>query len=644
MKAAWYARRLLAMSPAEIIGRTRRASRLFAWKRGWGVPRAGRPCATLRQNTMPVPAVERENDFFETALIAEAQAALRGEWRFFGCNGVREDPIDWSRDPLSGTRAPQRFSFSIDHRNYALVGDVKYTWEKNRLHEATILAAGYTLTGDARFAAKVRERLDAWIIANPVLRGINWTHPLEAAIRTISFVWSERLLRGSTHHDFFTAAPFLSSLDDHLWFINQNYSIGSSANNHRIGEAAGVFIGTSAIEPMRSNQRRRERAKAILEREIVRQTFPDGINREMGFDYHLLTAEFFLLALYEARLRGDDFSRRYIGILRSMVKAIERLRDAAGNLPTWGDGDDGRALLLDARATDRTLWIAALGRHLTEAKVGPPTAAPRPVTLRLLGIAAAEPTAPRTSVAADHDAFPDAGCYLMRKAPGQKMEVFVIADAGPLGFGALAAHAHADALSFTMSIGGIPIFVDPGTFTYYGDAAQRTFFRSTAAHNTVRIAALDQSIQSGLFLWGKKAATTVERWEQEKGTWRLAARHDGYRAAGVVHRRVFTLSTNYFRIDDALEGGGEHIVELFFHCSPACTATRIDTTTTLVECKNRSVMVRLPPSLAVTVERGGEFGWYSPRFGIKEPSPVIRAAARLSVPVSFTTTIELSQE
>ena len=66
-------------------------------------------------------------------------------------------------------------------------------------------------------------------------------------------------------------------------------------------------------------------------------------------------------------------------------------------------------------------------------------------------------------------------------------------DHAALGFGTIAAHGHADALSFQMYVNGLPVFIDPGTYIYHCDIESRNAYRKTENHNTVCINGRDQS-------------------------------------------------------------------------------------------------------------------------------------------------------
>ena len=72
-------------------------------------------------------------------------------------------------------------------------------------------------------------------------------------------------------------------------------------------------------------------------------------------------------------------------------------------------------------------------------------------------------------------------------------EVQLVVKAGPFGEGS-GGHSHSDVLSLTARVGCREILIDPGTFTYVADPAERNRFRGSAAHNTVRIDGRDQAV------------------------------------------------------------------------------------------------------------------------------------------------------
>ena len=77
-------------------------------------------------------------------------------------------------------------------------------------------------------------------------------------------------------------------------------------------------------------------------------------------------------------------------------------------------------------------------------------------------------------------------------------------DAGPHGY-RNGGHAHADALSLTLSIDGRPLLIDPGTSTYTMDSQLRDGMRSTASHNTVNVDGRSQSKPTARFTGGQRS-------------------------------------------------------------------------------------------------------------------------------------------
>src|SRR5450432_3605085 len=90
------------------------------------------------------------------------------------------------------------------------------------------------------------------------------------------------------------------------------------------------------------------------------------------------------------------------------------------------------------------------------------------------------------------DLFRDAGIAVI-----DGVDCKLVMDVGALGYTSIAAHGHADALSVMLAAGDEYILVDSGTYAYHSHPDWRSYFRGTAAHNTVRVDCFDQSVMSG---------------------------------------------------------------------------------------------------------------------------------------------------
>lgn len=642
----WYINRARAMSPEEITHRTRMEINKVNWRRRVkaGAPTPVYPIDLSRFDRAPVELTLPVESDEASRLIDEARAYLRHEWFYGGMAGIAENAINWHADPQSGIVAPLKFGFDINHRDETLVGNIKFTWEKSRHHHLTVLAVAYTLTGDERYSAEVAEQIVDWVKHNPYLMGVHWTHPLEQGIRLISWLWCERLLRGSEYYEraFGVKSPVWASIYQHQEFIEHTYSRGSSANNHLIGEMAGLFAAAAAWPIFEKSAHWRDLSLRVLEREIVKQTFPSGINRELAFSYHIFALEFFLIALVEARRAQIPISDEYTTTLRRMLEVMPQLTDAGRNLPNFGDGDEGMAIQLQAHGERRDSWLYRAGRVLLKADV--PVPSEGSLAASVLGFNDV-PENPTFTLPDRAMAFEDAGLYLLTQQRGMPEEVFMLADAGPHGYLSIAAHGHADALSFTLSLGGQPMLIDPGTYAYHTDVNWRKYFRGTAAHNTVMIDGQDQSTQQGAFLWSQKAKTTVERWTLTENGAELIASHDGYSRLGVMHQRRLTLDGSRIVIEDTLEGAETHEITFSLHLAPECSVEKVSANIVLIKRDQAVLRVALPSDFSISLVRGAErLGWYSPKFGVRRETHTIVAQLNHSLPYSFTTEIEVHHE
>ena len=365
----WYARRAARMSPAEVLWRARDKARQAAWSRrqvGRGQPVPDATALTAKLTfpiVLPPEAAAMVPETAGKALLAAADHLLKGEWEVLGT--TRTDMVlpDWFHDPVTGQRAPaDRYAFRINHRSQAQTGNVKQIWEVSRLQHLTLLAAAWFVSRDDVYARRVAEQLRSWWRENPFLSGVNWTSGIEVALRLISMVWIRRLMNdwpeiaGLFEHEQLA----VRQIRWHQQYLAAFTSRGSSANNHVIAEAAGQTMASCAFAWFPESESWRRTSAELLERELLRNTFPSGIDRELASDYQSFVAELGLLAAIESGSAGYPLSPEVWQRLCAMIDSGAALLDERMRPPRQGDGDEGRALLLDAPAANRWPTLLAL--------------------------------------------------------------------------------------------------------------------------------------------------------------------------------------------------------------------------------------------------------------------------------------------
>ncbi|HEY4216031.1 MAG TPA: alginate lyase family protein [Gemmatimonadaceae bacterium] len=620
--------RLRAMSAGELAARSIVYLRSAMWRRRrqWRPPSLiGRPAA---YDTRTVMQLLRPDDL--GAAIQEAESLLRGSYRFLN-HEIVEQPLEWHRDPQTRCVAPSDFAFDLDYRDTALTGNVKNIWEKSRHHHVVVLCVAFVASGDGRFANAACEQLLSWIDDNPVLCGVNWSSTLELALRLISWVWVERLLRGTEAHArlFGSNGAMWPAVYWHQYFIWACRSRGSSANNHLIGEMTGLFIAASAWPTFAESARWRMNAMGVLKREADRQVFPCGLNREHAFGYHIVVLEQLLMTLLEDGSDDPQFVHAVRNVATRMFNVLAPLTDIGGHRPRYGDADDAVATQLRPSYLGQVEWLTRLATQFDI-----PQDSVRPSNSGSIG-------------------FQSAGLYVLGADRGTPEEIFCVVNAGPLGYQSIAAHAHADALAFSLSLGGTPVIVDCGTGGYFDDPWRRRYFRGTAAHNTLVIDGQDQSRPSGPFMWSRHARTTVESWTSDEAEATVAAHHDGYRrlVGRPVHRRTLRVVTRRLEVTDELLGRGIHEIEWRLHFAPDClveiTAGQCKVSWTVLSsvsgsnARRASLVFSLDSQLHWAIVRGdANGGWYSAGFNLIEPTNTLVGRGRLALPLKIYHNLE----
>lgn len=557
------------------------------------------------------------------SLLASARMALENRISFFDLeNQFLGDPIDWHRDFSSGTRGPVRHIAFTDYRDFTTFGDCKYVWEPNRHHQLVLLAQAYYLTGDAAYAKKVVEIMLHWIEENPFLVGMNWKSPLELGIRLINWVWAIDLIRSSNVLDAASWRSIVETAYRMTWEINRKYSRGSSANNHLIGEAAGVFVSTSYFQFFPQAREWQQRSKAILESELVAQTYADGCTREHAFGYQLFVMQFYSIARIVADRTNDPFSARATSRLHEMYRFTADICADTGNLPLLGDSDDGYVLDLGDRPS-APLGLISVGAQLfdDDSLLMDRSASAWWYFGSSIGDVS-ESNNSRTS-----RAYEDSGYFLLRsRSPKSGHRMSVLFDCAPLGFGPIAAHGHADCLSLTVAVNGLDFVVDSGTYDYFTFPEYRNYFRSTEAHNSVVIDDANQSKLLGPFLWGEKASPSLIDWMDSDEETRITGEYVGFFSLPepITHRRTLRLSKNVPRLTilDEFETERSHRSKRLLHFHPDCRVVAFSDRALRVVRENTDIQITWTSGNSTLIESEDDrpHAWISDGYHRKRPS------------------------
>lgn len=151
----------------------------------------------------------------------------------------------------------------------------------------------------------------------------------------------------------------------------------------------------------------------------------------------------------------------------------------------------------------------------------------------------------------------------------QNARAWLVMDAGLVGPDYQPGHAHCDTLSFELSLDGARFISDTGVY-HYKESTERSYSRSTAAHNTVEIDGAEQSEVWKSFRVGQRAKIRSLGKEEHNGMTLLRGVHDGYTRlqSDLLHERAILLGEDWLLIIDWLHGSGTHHYRSFLHFQP----------------------------------------------------------------------------
>lgn len=629
-KLQWYINRLSLMSPSEIGYRIKeeakkKSTRLFMRDFPHEISLAEKKIYfyfEVKDRDKIISFLKKKGIWN----VSRANEILAHKFSFFSFNKkFLGKTINWHKDYKNDKEAPLKYCKDIDYRDFKEVGDFKYIWEINRHQHLISLAKAYYLTGLLDYKDEVKKQIVTWIEANPYMKGVNWTSALELSVRIISWSWVWIFL-GELDKEF--KEVWLECIHKHCACINQNFSQHSSANNHLIGEAAGLFIASVVWSFGKESELWKRKSFRVLVAEVEKQNYEDGVNKEQAYSYQQFVLDFFIQAGLLGEKNGIQFPKSYWQRIEKMLEFIASIMDKEGNIPNVGDSDDGYAVILseDRNFSPYKSLLSTGAVFFNRGDFKSKSENFDEKSLWLLGIKGWE----QFNLLAKKrylpiKSFEKGGYFVLGANEDTENEIKVIFDCGPLGYLSIAAHGHADTLSFILTVAGREFIIDPGTYIYQTPKEWRDYFKGTAAHNTLRIDGVDQSVSGGNFMWIRKAQARVLRWESNDAHDLVDGEHYGYLRLKdpLVHKReiFFDKKKNLFKIVDKIKAKKMHLIEQFFHFSEKCTITKINQSEWEVKNNDKAIVIKVDKKMQSKILNGSTnpiFGWRSKKFDVKE--------------------------
>ncbi len=492
--------------------------------------------------------------------------------------GMRPPSLAWVRhaDRPRSQFGASRFRFLAVEGDIDSLGwdnpDIDKLWRYN-LHYFDDLAAN---DADQRRDWH-RALIYRWIAENPYRLGSGW-EPYPTSIRIVNWIKA-----GLSGFDLGAVAQSHLALQARWLFQNLEYHL---LGNHLMTNAKALLFAGHYFEGEEA-ARWRAKGTALFVNQLKEQILPDGGHFELSPMYHALALEDFL----------DIYN---------LISALPTNETPAETAFTE---------LLLTKINPMRRWLHAMSHpdrllgHFNDCAQGiaPATPSLEDYALRL-GL-----DAPNLDFNGITHLF-DSG-YIRVDVGG----AVAILDVGHIGPDYLPGHAHADTLSFELSVHQERVFVNGGT-SVYGTGSDRLKQRSTASHNSVTLDGQDSSeVWSGFRV--ARRAKPSDLTILERGDIEIQCSHDGYRRfpKGPYHRRKWTFGESEMTVTDALMGGDGSAVA-YFHLHPDCTLERasdgysgtiVTKLGAIIEWHSHETPAQAMPSC------------HNPEFGISEPSTML---------------------
>lgn len=448
--------------------------------------------------------------------------------------------------------------------------------------------------------------IDRWIAENRFPNGNGW-EPYPTSLRVVN--WIKWFIDQSS-----VRKEHLDSLSLQIAYLSANTET-HILGNHYFANAKALIFGGLFFQGAAAAAWTRQGEK-ILEQQLEEQILSDGAHFELSPMYHsiILGDVLDLINVYQAfgEQRLFDLEK----IANKMIEWLLLMSHPDGDIAYFNDASINIApnpsslvryatSLSESKDSINPGWLA-LSRTRPSGGSGPP--APRLYTMNSSGYRRVE--------------MDSATC---------------IVDCAEIGPSYLPGHAHADTLSFELSIENRRVVVNSGC-SEYDISGVRAFERGTSAHSTARVDGANSSEVWKSFRVARRAKI-VNRAEWIEGDKvNIMAEHNGFgRLKGKPnHKRVWIAEPRSLQIRDAFHGRLKHRIEIFFPIHPEVLVKKNGFNAFTLEAGGRQIGLRIDSF--TNDEACIMDSHWAQEFGVRRPSKTIVFTAECQLPQQFTTT------
>lgn len=318
------------------------------------------------------------------------------------------------------------------------------------------LVAAYKDTKEQKYIDKVVYIIKKWIAHNPQSNGGAGWSSYTIALRVTNWLAIFSDIEDELDDDF--KMQLIASIYEQYSYLSCHLE-KDILGNHYFEDLKTLLICSLFFY----DEKMLRCVLAEFKKECREQILADGMHFELSPMYHKLIFEDMLRVAFVLRFAGKA-DKEIESYLQPMLNVAWSLEEGLKRIPLFNDCGNNVAKSLTALVNSCKLYFNLEPQYKSS--------------------------------------FKDSGYYIFKRG-----EYKLIVDAGQPGPKYIPGHAHCDAMSFELFKAGNPVIVNCGTYAY--QCKERSFFRSTAAHNTVMINDTEQSQCWSYFRVAKRSSVRV---------------------------------------------------------------------------------------------------------------------------------------